>query len=362
MRTLQTASSPTNFKSALSVRGDSLYCPLCFSLDSYWNCLTNCWHCYLRRLNATWGQDLRPADPEQVDRQLTNGLKNSNPQTPLAHCLAQKKTIRLGNKTDPFQMVEREYQVSKRLLKILLHHKWSFVIQTRFTEVLLDYQLILGKMAKFGICTVMPVISPGMEFDWEVFERKRTTYPEMRMEHLRFLKRMGLKGGVNGEPFIPGVHTVKNFETILKLLKMYGIDRYNTYNFHFNAFVAKRIHENCPGVDIEKIWFYNQDDQWKPILQKLIDLSKKYNIKLGCPDFVNSGWNYIEPSNTCCGVDVPNPCTFNTHHFKKLLQQKLPMDKVLEQTWDGSGSYSLGKDVLEGSTNSFYTLKDAKID
>lgn len=359
MRTSQTVSSPTNFKSALSIRGDSLYCPLCFSLDSYWNCLTDCWHCYLRRLNATWGQDLRPADPEQVDRQLTNGLKNTNPKTPLASCLAQKKTIRLGNKTDPFQKVEREHQVSKRLLKILLHHKWSFVIQTRFTEVLLDYQLILGKMAKFDICTVMPVISPGMEFDWEVFERKRTTYPEMRMEHLRFLKRMGLKGGVNGEPFIPGVHTVDNFEETLKLLKSYGINQYNTYNFHFNAFVAKRLHENCPQVDIEKIWFHNQDAQWKPILQKLINLSIKYDVKLGCPDFVNSGRDYQEPFNTCCGIDVPNPCTFNTHYFKGLAQQGWAPENILESTYDRSGNWETGRKIVFGEKADFYTLRDA---
>ena len=28
-------------QSGLTVRGDSVYCPLAFSLDSYWNCLTD---------------------------------------------------------------------------------------------------------------------------------------------------------------------------------------------------------------------------------------------------------------------------------------------------------------------------------
>jgi hypothetical protein len=225
--------------------------------------------------------------------------------------------------------------------------------------VLMDYERSIVLSARQNLVTLMPVISPGLDKDWEVFERKRTTPPLERLSIARYLISKGVPCGVNGEPFIPGVHTVKDFEQALKLLKEYGIDRYNTYNFHFNAFVARRIHENCPSVDIEKIWYYNKDKQWKPILQQLIDLAKKHNVKLGCPDFVNSGWGYKEPANTCCGVDVPNPCTFNTHYFKSLAQDGLDADTILESTWDGIGNFEAGRSIVEGKKSDFYTLKDA---
>ena len=57
-------------------------------------------------------------------------------------------------------------------------------------------------------------------------------------------------------------------------------------------------------------------EYWK---KKLIDLSKKYDIILGCPDFANSGWDFKEQSNTCCGVHVDNPCTWNVITWKRIM-------------------------------------------
>ena len=68
-------------KNSLTVRGDSLYCPLSFSLDSYGNCLTDCYHCYLRHLNHVWGEDLKPIDLELLEKKLEAGIKNKNPKT-----------------------------------------------------------------------------------------------------------------------------------------------------------------------------------------------------------------------------------------------------------------------------------------
>ena len=59
-----------------------------------------------------------------------------------------------------------------------------------------------------------------------------------------------------------------------------GVKRYNTYNFPFHAHVAKRLAE-IPEVDIEQIWLMNQDAQWKPILQQLLDIAKKHDMILG---------------------------------------------------------------------------------
>jgi DNA repair photolyase len=287
---------------------------------------------------------------------LENGPKNKNPKTPLAWALKQKKTIKIGNKSDPFQDAEKELKITHKALRILVKNDWSFVIQTRHTETMMDSWRFLIKHKR--LATIMPVISPGLEKDWELFERKRTTNPIVRLEQLKVLRKAGMNVGVNGEPFIPGFHTVKDFENALKLLKEYKIKSYNTYNFHFNAYVAKRM-VDLPGVDIEKIWTMNQDKEWRKILKKLLILSEKYKITLGCPDFVNSGRDWKEKANTCCGVDVPNPCTFNTHYFKKYKQEGKSDDEIFDLTYDGTGPMDLGRDIIEGNTSKFYTMDDA---
>lgn len=344
-------------KNSITIRGDSLYCPLSLSLDSYGNCLTDCKHCYLRNLNAVWGKELKPADVSLLRSKLTNGLKNKNPKTTLANALSRKKTIRWGNKTDPFQDAEKKYKVAPKIFNLLTELKWTFVIQTHHTETMMNYEKYIVRANSKNLITIMPVISPGLEKDWELFELKRTTNPIERLKHLKHLMEIGIPVGVNGEPFIPGFHSVSDFETTLKLLKEYGIKSYNTYNFHFNAFVAKRI-VSIPGVDIEKIWKFNQDNEWKKILPKLLELGIKYNIKVGCPDFVNSGMGYIEPANTCCGIDVQNPCTYNTHFFKKLKQDGMSNDNIIVNTYDGTANLKIGEAVVNGNANEFYTLKD----
>lgn len=343
-------------KTPLTIRGDCLYCPLSLSLDTYWNCLCDCLHCYLRRLNRTWGTDLRPVEHELVERILTNGLKNKNPKTPLAHALAAKKTLRFGNKADPFQPAERIYLVSAEALRALKKLQWSFVIQTMVTDVMMDYERIIMNCRDFA--WVQPIISPGLEKDWEILERKRTTNPIQRLEHLVALKKQGMRVAVNGEPFIPGFHTVKDFEDTCKLLRSYGIRRYNTYNFHFNDHVAKNMHE--AGIDIRAIYENNQDGPWKKILVQLLDVAKKHNILLGCPDFVNTGPHYREMANTCCGVDVSDPMTFNTHTWKRMIQDGVPLEEIFESTKDGVGNEEEGRNVLFGmGPQGIYTMEDA---
>jgi DNA repair photolyase len=349
-------------KQGLHIRGDSLYCPLAFSLDSYGNCEADCTHCYLRRLNEVWGKDLKPLDVENFQRTLHNGLKNNNPKSPLAYAIKFKKTLRFGNKTDPFQDAEKKHLVSLAALETLRDLKWPVVIETKYTDNIWHCLEILKEMKSH--LHVMPIISPGFDKDWEIFENKKTTRPTVRLNQLRGLKGLGIRVGVNGEPFIPGYHQVSEFEDMMKRLKDNGIPSYNVYNLHFNAFVAKRLH--AVGVDIEKVWYYNRDEHWKPILQQLIDLALKYDIILGSPDFVNSGWKFWERSNTCCGVNVDNPCTWNVMTWKRMIQTSVcTVDQFLKEewyldTWDGVGDYNEGVDVLYGVNKDRFSLDDIK--
>lgn len=307
-------------------------------------------------MNQVWGKDLRAADPSAVLKQLKNGLKNKNPKSFLAHAMRRKKTIRFGNKSDPFQPVEKKLKVSLKLLRVLTKLEWTFVIQTKFTQRLMEYEKWILEANKKNLITLMPVISPGYFRDWEVLERMRTPLPEYRLNHAKYFISKGVPVGINGEPFIPGFHAVKEFERVVRLLKEHGIKSYNTYNFHFTPYTAKRL--NAIGVDIEKIYHANKDEAWKPVLRQLCDIAKKYNIRLGCPDFVNTGWKWKEKANTCCGINVPNPCTGNTHHWKQQIQNGKNEIETLENTYEGIGDWDAAYKIVNGHKSDMYTMKD----
>ncbi len=342
-------------KTGLTLRGDHWYCPLALQLSTYWSCENACRHCYLRRLNRTWGNDLRPLDVDLLLNQVKNGVKNPNPKSPLAAAIAARKTVYLGAKSDPYQPAEQKYGVTRKALQILLHYGFSVVIATKYTSYLERDRKLFEKYQPQVI--IMPIISPGLERDWTELEKEGTTNPIARFADAQVWQNRGFKVGINGEPFIPGFHTVDEFKRAIGMVRAFGIKSYNTYNLHFNDWNAKEM--NAAGIDVEAVWEGNQDKAWRPVLQELIEIAKEFKVVLGCPDFVNSG-SYVEESNTCCGIDVPNPCTFNFIHWKKLRKAGHSDKDIIDMTWDGVGDLEYGKKLIKGEVKDLYTLDDIK--
>jgi len=303
--------------------------------------------------------DLRPADPDAIAHKLHNGLKCKNPRSSLAWALYHKKTLRVGNRTDPYQPAELKHQVTHQVLNILIDLKWTFVIQTRFTNNMSNDEEAILKAKDKQLITLLPIISPGGEWDRTVLEKGATPSIHSRLQIIRRYIKKGVPVGVGGEPFIPGLHTPKMFEDTLKSLKSVGVKSYNTYNLHFNDHVAKQL--VGIGLDIERIWHYNQDKQWRPILHRLCEMADRLGIVLGCPDFVNVPYSYTTKSNTCCGISVTNPSRFNTDTWRRLLMDGKKPGWVLKKTWEGIGNKEMGWKILFGKPCEFYTMKDAGI-
>jgi DNA repair photolyase len=319
--------------------------------------MTDCHHCSFRSLNRAWGTDLRPADPDQIRKKLENGLKNPKPKSELACALKLQKTIRVGSRSDPYQAAETNHHITRAILKHLIALRWTFVIQTRFLGNMIQDADLLERAHELKLLTVMPVISPGFTRDWEILERKRTTNISRRLLLIKKMIQWGWNVGVNGEPFIPGYHSIKEFVRTIRKLKEVGVKSYNTYNLHGNDYVYKRLHKI--GLNIEKIWEMNQHQNWSKIQQILCLNAQKENIILGCPDFVSTGPDWIEPTNTCCGINVPNPSKFNTHWWKRKLQRGHEKDWILKHTWEGIGDPKLAKDIMYGRECKHYTMRDA---
>lgn len=243
--------------------------------------------------------------------------------------------------------------MATELLRALHELDWEVVIQTRFPS---RVEWMASEFIS-PTTTVLGVVTVGLEGDWELFERGVTENPLSRLSTLQRLAKRGVRVGVNGEPFVPGYHTEEDFRVLMKLLPEYGIYRYNLYNLHMNDWVAKEIHEL--GLDIEKIWTANQDRQWREVLKRLLDIADEEGIIIGCPDFVNSGSSRVEKANTCCGIDVDNPCTYNTHYWKKYAQEGLSVKGIVEKTWEGIGDKDKGSQLIMGRSNENYTLRDA---
>ena len=346
------------YKNPFTIRKDHLTCPLPLTLESYWACEADCLHCVARKLNRTWGHEQRATDPDVVEKRLSSALRNKNPRSPLSTALHNRKVIWIGRKTDPYQPVENELEVTRRLIKILTFLEYPFLICSRYpTNACRDVDLFLKAGKSF---TFLVEITPGGESDREIFERKRTTPVEHRLRLVRKWQRKGIHIGVRGEPFIPGYHTADQFRDTLRMLRSHDLTSYNTYNLHMNEYTLLRLHE--AGLDIERIWSHNQDRLWKPLQRQLCQIAEEEGIKLGCPDFVNVPPDWRSPTTTCCGVDISECFLFNTHHWRRMLQQGYSPEDILKDSWEGIGKeedIDQAEKILTKRSNKFYTMKDA---
>ena len=352
------------YKNPFVIRQTHLNCPLPLTLEAYWNCEADCLHCMGRRLNKIWGEEQRAADPDKVREKLVsiriNYLKHLSSSSPLSVALAKKKAIWIGRKSDPYQPIEMEMGVTRSYVRTFIHTKQQFIICSRYTD---NAERDEGLFVKAkDLLTFLVEITSGTENDWEIFERRRTTPVENRLKTARKWLEMGLKVGVRGEPFIPGYHTVDQFRDVLRRLRSFGIKSYNTYNLHLNEYTLRRFHEI--GIDIEKIWDHNQDGRWKPIQRKLCQIADEEGIILGCPDFVNVPKGWTSKTNTCCGVDIPDAFTFNSHVWRLQLQQGLSPINVFSKTWEGIGNEEdkkMARIILGEKSKDFYTMGDAEL-
>ncbi len=340
------------------MRGDYLYCPLSLSLESYWTCDADCTYCIARRLNHIWGNEQKATDPNNLEKKLQNALKNKNPKTIISQALAKKKPFYLGRKADPYQPIELTQGTTRGIIKVLAGLNWNVVICTKYTDNL-EYDLDLICRYK-DVVSVLTEITVGAEHDWELFEGRKTTPIDARLRTLKKLKKRGVTVGVRGEPFIPGYHTIKQFKDMVLRIKQVGLNSFNTYNFHMNEHNLKRL--LALGVDIERIWKFNQDTHWKKIQTRLCAIARNEGMILGCPDFVNVPQNWYHSVNTCCGIDINNAFTFNTHVWRNLLLEKTSPYTILQQTWEGIGldpDKNQAKIILTSDSKDFYTFKNA---
>jgi len=336
----------------LNIRGDSTSCPLAFGLDTYYNCDFDCLYCCFLGLNAVWGKDFRTLDIDWFKKRILNGIKNKSPRSPLAWAIHHRKTLRIGNKYDPLPPMERELRTTLTVLEFLKSLNWEVKLESKNTDIMLEYQDVLVDMGAIITTTVLS----GLEKDWELLEGKRPPPPRDRLDALMEFKSRGCQVAVVTEPFIPGYHMISQFDELMGELEARGIDRANVYNLRMTPFVMKRFAE--ADMDIELIWEMSQDWSWKEILMELLEVGEKRGIKLGCPDFVNAG-KFHAQTNTCCGVDVSNPCTFNIVNWRNIgVRKGFITVEDLKETYDGVGDWIEGLDLFMGDDDKKYTLAD----
>jgi DNA repair photolyase len=132
----------------------------------------------------------------------------------------EPKVIAIGTNTDPYQPIERRYQIMRRILEVLERAGHPVGIVTKSALVLRDLD-ILTRMAKrnlvkvaLSVTTLDPKLARIME--------PRAATPPKRLETLRQLVAAGVPASAMVAPVIPAINDAE-MERILDAVAATGV-------------------------------------------------------------------------------------------------------------------------------------------
>ena len=191
------------------------------SINPYRGCEHGCIYCFARPSHAYlgWSPGLdfetkliaRPDAPEVLERELR--AKGYRPAV-----------IAMGTNTDPYQPIEKQYRIMRRILEVFWEYQHPVSIVTKGTLIERDAD-ILGEMGRvrlarvgISVTTLDPKLSRLME--------PRVPSPARRLQIIRKLSEAGCPVRVSIAPIVPAL-TDHELESILEAGAEAGADAAN---------------------------------------------------------------------------------------------------------------------------------------
>src|ERR1700728_2933983 len=187
------------------------------SINPYRGCEHGCVYCFARPTHAYLGMSpgldfesklfMKPNAPELLEREL------SAPGY-------EPKTIAIGTNTDPYQPIERQYKIMRRILEVLERAGHPVGIVTKSTLVLRDLD-ILARMAQRDLVKVALSVTTLDAKLVRVMEPRAST-PPRRLDALQQLTKAGVPTAVMVAPVIPAINDAE-IERILEAAVANGV-------------------------------------------------------------------------------------------------------------------------------------------
>ncbi|MCI0401510.1 MAG: PA0069 family radical SAM protein [Gammaproteobacteria bacterium] len=194
---------------SIITRNHSPDVPFDYSINPYRGCEHGCIYCYARPTHAY--MDLSPGlDFESKLFAKPNAAELLKEE--LAKPGYQCRPIALGTNTDPYQPIERKWQITRGIIEVLAECRHPMSIVTKSSLIERDIDL-LSAMADQGLVEVFVSVTT-LDRNLARHMEPRAAAPPRRLETLRSLSDAGIPTGVMVAPVIPILND-KEIETIL---------------------------------------------------------------------------------------------------------------------------------------------------
>lgn len=172
-----------------------------YSLNPYQGCEHGCIYCYARNSHEFWGYSAG-LDFERkiiVKKNVVELL-----ETHFSQKTWKPKPIMLSGNTDCYQPVEKDLELTRKILQVCLKYKHPVAVITKNSLITRDVD-VLEELAKHNLVHVMISITGTDEKVRQLLEPRTATYKN-RMTTIETLAKHNIPCGVMVAPIIPGIN------------------------------------------------------------------------------------------------------------------------------------------------------------
>jgi DNA repair photolyase len=254
------------------------------AVNPYVGCGHDCQYCYARFMRRftghdqeQWGTfvDVRENIAEVLEKQLANKYKNKKRNAQWI-----RQVIYVGTVTDPYQPIEKEYELTQKVLKVLANYENPISLLTKADLVLRDLD-ILKQIREIDINVTINTVDEK----WANLIEPNAPSIERRFTAIQKLSEAGITVYLMMGPYWP---FFTDTEAIFQKAKATGVKKifsesFNTTGGNWTG-VAEILQRQYPDLllsikdvffDPYKFQLFHFDAQ-----QKLEAFSKKYNISV----------------------------------------------------------------------------------
>lgn len=236
-----------------------------YSLNPYRGCQHKCAYCYvpnvLRIKRSNWGSfvDVKKNIPNVLSKELKN---------------KKHDVVAISTVTDPYQPIEKKYNLTRYCLEQLLIYDFPICLQTKSKLIIKDLDII----SKFSNAEIMFSIGTLNDFERKILEPNSSSIND-RLAALKQSSEIGIKTSVFFGPIYPTV-SLENLSNIIDIFKDNGALEIMIDKFNLKPGVKECVEKTMKSNPIFLETFSKNQNIYKLQKEKLHEISKKRKIKI----------------------------------------------------------------------------------
>jgi DNA repair photolyase len=239
-----------------------------YCINPYIGCQHACRYCYAEFITKkftkhgeAWGEfvDVKINAPLVLKKEISK----------------KRGRVLISSLTDPYQPLERKFELTRKILEVLLAHRFPVSIQTKSSLVLRDLDLI----EKSGDIEVGLTITTLEDEIRKKFEPHSSSIEE-RLGAIEILKQHGIKTYVFFGPLLPYLSDLE-LENYFELMRKLKVDLVFVDKLNLKPGIWKNLVGVLKDYNLLDKWkdiFFGKNDYYAELKARIGEVSKSYGV------------------------------------------------------------------------------------